>query len=39
MKTILTKPIVKKYGTFLSVILTKKSSPGDGIHGNGVKGE
>ncbi|WP_124602997.1 hypothetical protein [Burkholderia sp. Bp8963] len=29
---------VVSYGSFLAVILSKKSSPGDGIFGRGVKG-
>ena len=36
MKTL--KPSkIKKYGSFLAVTLGKKSVPGDGDHGNGVK--
>jgi hypothetical protein len=27
------------YGAFLSVILSKKSRPGDGVFGRGVKGD
>ena len=38
MKKILEQPIVKQYGSFLTVTLSKKSSPGDGSFANGVKG-
>jgi len=39
MNAVLIKPTkVVAYGSFLAVILSKKSSPGDGIFGRGVKG-
>ena len=31
-------PLLKVYGSTLAVILSKKSSPGDGVYGKGVKG-
>ncbi len=39
MNTVLVKPTrIVTYGSFLAVILSKKSSPGDGLFGRGVKG-
>ncbi|MGL5784906.1 MAG: lariocidin family lasso peptide [Alphaproteobacteria bacterium] len=38
MKKVFKKPEIRNYGSFAAVILSKKSSPGDGIFGNGVKG-
>ncbi|MGZ0051141.1 lariocidin family lasso peptide [Brevibacillus gelatini] len=29
--------VVKEYGTFMNITLAKKSKPGDGKHGRGVK--
>lgn len=37
--SILTIPSVTKYGSFLTVTLSKKSKPGDGTHNCGTKGE
>lgn len=38
MKSFIPPTTVKAYGAFLSVVLSKKSRPGDGIHGRGRKG-
>ncbi|WP_268874502.1 lariocidin family lasso peptide [Chitinasiproducens palmae] len=39
MKTAAVQPTkVVAYGSFLALILSKKSRPGDGIFGRGVKG-
>lgn len=35
----LEKPILKEYGSFMTTTLSKKSNPGDGQHGKGVRGE
>ena len=32
-------PTVKVYGSSIAIILSKKASPGDGIHACGVKGD
>ena len=37
-KTRFKQPHLKKYGSNISVLLSKKSSPGDGMFANGVKG-
>jgi hypothetical protein len=39
MATALVQPTkVVAYGSFLAIILSKKSRPGDGMFGRGVKG-
>lgn len=38
MKKTLELPVIREYGSFLSITLSKKSTPGDGTHANGVKG-
>jgi hypothetical protein len=38
MKNRFKPAVIVSYGSFMSVILSKKSSPGDGMWGRGVKG-
>lgn len=38
MPTELKQPSVKSYGAFLALTQAKKSKPGDGSNGRGVKG-
>ncbi|WP_425516831.1 lariocidin family lasso peptide [Photorhabdus caribbeanensis] len=31
------QPLIKTYGSFVSITLRKKSSPGDGTHARGIR--